>query len=247
VAPAHEEGGGSVGANVIPLAFSFTPRGAQVQRYDVARMMTAIVLCFPFYARRRDAFERRMKTVRFGAVVTQAGKPQRHLTWSDPSRDPTLRTAEKRLRLLTVHQRHRGAKKDFGIVGLEPGPDAQYFVFPRSLRAFRGARIVAINYEAIGERLSMATPVVRQRTKPNPRAATVLTFPTASVPRKGPAQPKPEPARVERAPSPIPTRAEIEAVLEQTLRDLRGRRSVAAAKRLAALLAALRAPSDRSP
>lgn len=186
-----------------------------------------------------------MKTVRFGSVITRAGKPEHHLTWSDPARDPMLLKAEKQLRLLTVHQQRRGAKKDFGVVGLEPSRDAQYFIFPRTLRSFRGARVVAIDYAAVGERLSLSVPAVRKRPAATARTTKVLTFPGARTPSTRPVPP-PEPASpVEKSPPPDPTRADIETVLAQTLRHLRGHRSAAARKRITNLLAALRAHSDR--
>src|SRR4051794_22542152 len=94
------------------------------------------------------------KTARFSEVVARSGKPEVHLTWTEPTSDRVLQSALKQSRVLTVHQQTRGSKKDFGVVGLEPAPGTQFLIFPRSLRRFAGRRVVGINYELLGERLS---------------------------------------------------------------------------------------------
>ncbi len=98
-----------------------------------------------------------VKTARFSEVVARSGTPEIHLTWTAPASDRVLQAALKQSRVLTVHQQVRGAKKDFGMVGLETGPDVQFLVFPKSLRSFAGRRVVGINYELLSNGLSLGT------------------------------------------------------------------------------------------
>lgn len=137
---------------------------------------------------------------------------------------------------MTIHQHPRGPKKDFGVVGLERNRDAQYFVFPRSLRSFVGARIVAIDYASAGERLALKAPVVHQQPGPKPRSKKIIPFPDKVEPEPK----KPEPVVKKTPPSP-PSRPDIAKTVVAALRDLRQHRPAAAAKRLSDLLVALRA------
>lgn len=95
-----------------------------------------------------------MKTARFSDVVSRSGRPNLHLAWSAPLSDKALQTAEKERRVLTVHQQTRGAKKDFGAVGLEAGKNVQFLIFPKSLRAFAHRRIIGIQYDLLEPEIS---------------------------------------------------------------------------------------------
>ena len=95
---------------------------------------------------------------------------------------------------MTVHQQVRGAKKDFGVVGIEERRDAQFLVFPKSLRPFVGRRITGIRYELLAEALSSGTkgPVLRPRTlksKLAPARRSSTPEPVAHYVPRNPARP----------------------------------------------------------
>lgn len=107
-----------------------------------------------------------MKTARFKDVVARCGQPEIHLTWSAPSSDRELQAAERKHRVLTVFQQTRGAKKDYGVVGLEIAAHTQYLVFPKSLQSFGDQRIVGIRYDLINEHLSSGGKLPATRIQP---------------------------------------------------------------------------------
>lgn len=112
-----------------------------------------------------------MKIARFTDVVKSCGRPRIHLAWVAPPSDPELQRAAKKHRVLTVHQRSRGAKKDFAVVGFEEGKDAQYLLFDRSLARFEGKQVVGIRYELLEDSLSVGpTPKGRSPERPNLRS-----------------------------------------------------------------------------
>lgn len=157
-----------------------------------------------------------MKTARFSDVVAKSGRPEVHLTWAAPASDRVLLQADRQHRVLTVHQRLRGAKKDFATVGLEAASDAQYLVFPKSLRSFSGRRVVGIRYDLLADAVSVGTagrpPKRAKRPAKKPAADNVIHFPApekksdvikapirekplprvASLPAKPPAEPEEE-------------------------------------------------------
>lgn len=96
-----------------------------------------------------------MKTARFTDIVSACGQPQIHLAWVAPATDPALLVAVKKHLVLTVHQRARGAKKDFGVVGLDVAKDAQFLIFKKSLARFAGKQVVGIRYDLLNETLSV--------------------------------------------------------------------------------------------
>jgi hypothetical protein len=175
-------------------------------------------------------------------MVARSGRPEHYVTWSDPSRDPALRKALKAMRVLTVHQQLRGGKKDFGVVGLEAGRNAQFFVFPRSLRPFAGARVVAIDYAAADENLSVAPPQSKPRSaSPHPQRSSRPKAGAASgssddrttdEPRRADSEAEPP---HENPPPVPPTLLEIERTVAASLRDLKQQRYSSAAKRLQTL------------
>lgn len=91
------------------------------------------------------------KTVRFAELVTKAGKPAIHPLWTAPAKDRTFQRALKEHRVLTIHQQNVGAKKDFGVVGFHQSPLAQFAIFPKSLRAFEGRRVIGMNYDLLAQ------------------------------------------------------------------------------------------------
>jgi hypothetical protein len=113
-----------------------------------------------------------MKTERFASIVQDVGKPIAHLLLIAPEKDKVLQVAVKTHRVVTVHQNLTGGKADYGTVGFETGGACQYFIFPKSLSKFQGARIVGIKYDLLNNgtpksRVKPAKPAAREpvRTK----------------------------------------------------------------------------------
>jgi hypothetical protein len=179
------------------------------------------------------------KTARFSEVVARSGTPEIHLTWTKPASDRVLQTALKQSRVLTVHQQAGGAKKDFGVVGLEPAPGTQFLIFPRSLRRFAGRRVVGINYELLGETLSLGT---------KPAATTNLKGKGEGRPHRQPKKtaraekPVPSKRKTKTEPAPIPFEPEVEeadpvkAEIRRALTELSAGRIAPAQRRLKNLL-----------
>ena len=67
----------------------------------------------------------------------------------DPAKDRTLQAAIKSDRVMTLYQQSGGT--DHGVVGFEQGRSRQFLVFPKSLKAFDGQRIVGIKYDLLEE------------------------------------------------------------------------------------------------
>jgi hypothetical protein len=192
-----------------------------------------------------------MKTARFSEVVKRSGRPEVHLTWTVGSDDKVLKSALKQSRVLTVHQNLSGSKKDFGSVGVEAGGDAQFLIFPRSLRRYTGKRIVGIDYDLLEEKLSLGPKVKtpkrasqeqralkkrQERQPPKPRAK-----PTNTESREE-KKPAPEPIDFEsRARDEDPTKIEI----RKALADLAGGAISTAKRRLKALLGDFPPPLKR--
>jgi hypothetical protein len=88
-----------------------------------------------------------MKTVRFSKVLEACGKPEIHLLLVGPGKDKTLQAAIRSQRVMTLYQ--GGGQTDYGTVGFEEGRSRQYFIFPKSLRAFEDDRIVGIKYDLL--------------------------------------------------------------------------------------------------
>jgi hypothetical protein len=92
-----------------------------------------------------------MKTARFASVVAQSGAPESYQLWMAPAKDKAFQSALKDHRVLTVHQENVGTKKDYGTVGYQEEPHAQYLLFPKSLRHFVARRIVGIDYRLLAK------------------------------------------------------------------------------------------------
>lgn len=208
-----------------------------------------------------------MKSARFATLVERAGAPSPYLLWVPPEKDRTLQSAIKQHRVLTVHQDVRGTKKDYGTVGFTQEPEAQYLIFPKSLRRFESQRVVGINYDllepdarAVPQPVptpAAVRPPKQQKPKPASRAPkterpkSAKTAP-ARAERAEPAEPdepKPPPDVVSEeppAPPPLPEPTEIAKNLRRVLADLKAGKAVAAYERLQELLAALEPGSPPS-
>lgn len=172
-------------------------------------------------------------------ILEYAGKPRLHLAWVEPTRDPALKRALATHQVVTIHQRARGSKKDFGVVGLEPGRDAQYLIFPKSLRRFEGARIVAIRYPELGQILSLG-PVPKAAKRKQAAAPRRKSSAPSNLVRFEPPRPQPQTPRPTAAPP--AARASVSAdpalrAVARALDALRAGRTQAAQRLLERLLA----------
>jgi len=175
-------------------------------------------------------------TVRFSDLVAKGGKPEVHLSWVAPAKDPDLQRALKQHRLVTLHQHARGPR-DFGVVGFEPATDAQFLVFPKSLRAFAGRKVIGIKYELL-QKNTPAKPAARKPEKPPPAQSPA---PRASAPgrthsSRRAATPAPEPA-VESEADFITETDPVKRDVRKALIALSAGRTAEAKRRLQAILA----------
>jgi hypothetical protein len=131
-----------------------------------------------------------MKTIRFGDLVRDSGRPRTVTLWAKPQDDPLLNGAIKKNRIITVVQEN--GKKDHGLVGFRLLPGALYLEFPRPLPRDEEARVIGINYQLIDE----PTVPEKDRAKPakppptHKKPENLLLLPTV---HKKPAEP-PSPA-----------------------------------------------------
>jgi hypothetical protein len=97
-----------------------------------------------------------VKTTRFATIVQAAGAPSVYLLWSPAEKDATFQNAIKQHRVMSVHQETRGTKKDYGVIGFTKDPQAQFLVFPKSIRRFEGTRVVGVDYELLADDTRLA-------------------------------------------------------------------------------------------
>lgn len=107
-----------------------------------------------------------MSTVRFSKVLEACGKPDIHLLLIDPAKDKTLQAAIKSDRVMTIHQ--ESGSTDYGIVGFEQGRSRQFLVFPKSLKAFDGHRIVGIKYDLLEDAPVREKETAKKEEVPEP-------------------------------------------------------------------------------
>lgn len=112
-----------------------------------------------------------MKTARFTEVVKKAGAPETYLLWVPPKQDSAFQRAVKEHRILTIHQENVGTKKDYGMVGFHEEPNAQFLVFPKSLKTFADRRIIGINYDLLAKDSRSGAPSAKERPKAAEKAA----------------------------------------------------------------------------
>lgn len=129
------------------------------------------------------------KTVRFGDLVRNSGRPQFITLWTAPEKDSRVSGALKENRVLTVLE--EPGQRPYGQLGLHPGPHSLFLVFPRPLALEPHARVIGINY-ALAEQPEVKDPVVvpesQGKTKP-PRKAKLKPLP--EVRPEPPPPPKP--------------------------------------------------------
>jgi hypothetical protein len=104
-------------------------------------------------------------------VVKKAGAPETYLLWLPPKQDSVFQRAVREDRILTVHQENVGTKKDYGMVGFREEPNAQFLVFPKSLKTFADRRIIGINYDLLAKDSRAGAPSAKERPKAAEKAA----------------------------------------------------------------------------
>ena len=190
-----------------------------------------------------------MKMARFADVVARSGEPEVHLPWLPPKQDKTFQRAVKAQRVMTIHQENVGTKKDYGLVGFEEQPHAQYLVFPKSLAAFEGRRVIGINYHLLAEgSRPAAKPAGKPAPSPEKKASAKKARPKTEK-RVAPENVVPfasEPAEeneAARAPTPVKERTERKSLdrraiaeIKKAMKELRAGKAVPAYERLAKLI-----------
>jgi hypothetical protein len=143
-----------------------------------------------------------VKQVRFAKIVETGGKPEAYLAFSDPDRDPHFMRAAKEPRVVTVKQDPTSNRKDFGIVGYVKEKYATYLIFPKSLRQFKGQRVIGIDYSILESAdVRIGGKVSAPRKKPAPKKAKSAAIGKAKPPvpvaksEPKPEKPKPQPKR----------------------------------------------------
>lgn len=112
-------------------------------------------------------------------MVDACGTPEKVDLWTDPRADKSFMAAVRENRVMTLKQETVGTKKDFGTVGFLQERNVSYLVFPKSLTAFAGRRIVGVRYELV----DLPAPVGRlvNNTQAKPRRAGVNRLPRSAI------------------------------------------------------------------
>jgi len=134
------------------------------------------------------------KQVRFAKIVEVGGQPEAYLPFSDPEKDKAFMRAAKDVRVVTLKQEPASKRKDFGIVGYVKENYATYLIFPKSLGAFEGQRVIGIDYDVLGSadvRIGGKVPAVPKRPANKTKLAKVPERPSPEPAKKE--KPKPEP------------------------------------------------------
>jgi len=89
----------------------------------------------------------KVKSVHFAAVVETAGAPEVYTLWQKPATDRRFQGLLKNHRIMTIQPSDAGT--DFGVVEFCQRKGATYLAFPKSLKRFKGQRIIGINWELV--------------------------------------------------------------------------------------------------
>jgi hypothetical protein len=185
------------------------------------------------------------KTVRFTQVVERSGQPHVHTLWLPPEKDPELKRAVKAHRVMTVESGAASGKTDVGVVGFDPARKnpTQVLIFPKSIKAFDGARVVGIKFDLV-EQPKFATVGELQRSmlaaKPNRRKGKRVAQPVPAAARAEPEEPeekviqfeeKPAPSIAPKRPPP-PGNGALLRDVRAALKELKAGKAVAAYERL---------------
>ena len=116
-----------------------------------------------------------------------------------------LRNCSGMRRIMTVKQENVGTKKDFGVAGFYREPNAAYLIFPKSLQAYEGKRVVGIKYDLLAKSKPKG-PMAKVRPQSTGTAGP------AAIPQKAATARPPDRFRVTiRFTAPVETALEVEA------------------------------------
>jgi hypothetical protein len=87
------------------------------------------------------------KTLRFGDLVRQSGRPEAITLWTSPKKNRSFSKAMRENRVLTIHSDPASHHKDYGQIGFHEQKGATYLVFPKPLPKQCDSRIIGINYQ----------------------------------------------------------------------------------------------------
>lgn len=204
------------------------------------------------------------KTVRFTQIVERSGQPHVHTLWLPPEKDPELKRAIAAGRVMTVESGAGGGKTDVGVVGFDAqhARDAQFLIFPKSVKAFDGARVVGIKFDLVeqpkfaapgeikraalaakpargkGKRVVKPLPAVRthEESPPPDEDADVVHFDESATKREELAKPAPTRTKEKKpkasAPSSSPAERALVREVRAALKELKAGKAVAAYERL---------------
>jgi hypothetical protein len=160
------------------------------------------------------------KTVRFDALVKQAGTPVQVTLWTEPEDDRDFMRAVKEKRVVTVIQHNVGTKKDYGLVGFFPQDRATYLLFPKRINHPDESKIVGIKYErlaalepkgAVYKPPKPKLPGIPLRQKSERQAQTLPEH--AGLKKEKPAPKPPEPPKRFK----FQSRVELKAIQTETI------------------------------
>lgn len=132
------------------------------------------------------------KSVRFSQVVARSGVPHAHTLWVAPKDDRELQQAIAAGRVMTIEAAGASGKTSVGVVGFDARGkrNDQILIFPKSLKAFAGARVIGIKFELLEQPAFAAPAELRNSAMPRRRPATARKSASRSAPPDAPAAPK---------------------------------------------------------
>ena len=103
------------------------------------------------------------KTIRFGDLVRNSGRPARATLWADPKNDHSFSKAVRENRVLTISP-GPSHKKEYGQIGFWRSKGAGYLVFPEPLPR-DNSRVIGINYQLLDEGIDAKLRPSEHQTK----------------------------------------------------------------------------------
>ncbi len=126
-------------------------------------------------------------SARFRDLVASCGAPEAVTLWGDPKKDEGLQAALRKKRVLSIHEKVGTA--DWGEVGLTTGKHLRVLIFPASLEAFAGRRIVEIDPRLLSpvESANAAKPAAKPAARKSKAAAKLTAAKPVRRPKINPA------------------------------------------------------------
>ncbi len=132
-----------------------------------------------------------MKTVRFSKVVEKSGRPEVYLLMSET--DPDFRKALDAGRIMGLSGESYGAGTEYGTVGYDKTSHGQLLIFPKSLKAFVGTKVVGIKYDLLAEDSGRQNEKPSRKKEPKKSNQKPSKRPVPAEPRSKKKQKKTEP------------------------------------------------------